>query len=196
MRLSMIWMPLMFIVVILLAVMAVVLLIRARPRRTPASAEARREMASLPMPLLQKRALWSLLIGVATLGIIAAILSSTGTAAYWEDDDLRLLVVGIFLGGLAGHVVVLLLTVGVDRARRLDERDRLILSHAPATQSAAVLIALAAWVVSLGETYHDQGAVPMVYLYLIFGSVVLVNLIGQSLGILLGYWMQVGHGES
>lgn len=195
MNISMIWMPLTLVTVVLLAAVAIVLLIRARPRRTPATAEERREMADVPMPLLQKRALWNLLIGVATLGTIATILGKTGAAAYWENDDLRLTVVGIFIAGLIGYVLVLLLTVGIDPKRKLDERDRLILSHAPNAQSAAMLLALAAWLVSLTEMYHEQQAVPVVYLYLMFGSIVLINLIGQSVGILLGYWMQVGHGE-
>ena len=36
----------------------------------------------------------------------------------------------------------------------------------------------------------------MVYLYLIFGSVILVMMITQSLGILLGHWIGQRYGKS
>jgi hypothetical protein len=62
-------------------------------------------------------------------------------------------------------------------------------------QSTAVLLALAAWLVGLTQRFHDQGAVPMVYMYLIFGSIILVMMIAQSLGVLLFYWIGVGNAE-
>jgi len=56
-------------------------------------------------------------------------------------------------------------------------------------QSALVLIGLAIWTTYLTTHFRDEGAVPVVYLYLMFGSVVLLVLMGQSLGALLGYWI-------
>ena len=183
--------------VVALAVVGIVLLVRAWPRHPPLSAEERAEMANAPMPLLQKRAWWSFAIGVATFGVIAAILTDRGAAAYWENDNLRLTVVGIFIGGLFAHVAILLRpSLKGNRGGGFDERDRLVLSRAPHAQSAAVILALATWMIVLSERFHDQGAVPMVYLYLIFGTAILVNLIGQSVGILLGYWIGADHGES
>ena len=55
---------------------------------------------------------------------------------------------------------------------------------------------LAAWMISLTEHFREQGAVPVVYLYLIFGSVILMNIISQAIGILLGYWMVARRAES
>ncbi len=181
--------------VIALAVVGVALLVRAWPRHPRLSDAEREELASAPMPALQKRAWWSFAIGLATFGVIAAILADRGAAEYWENDDLRLTVLAIFIGGLFAHVAVLLRPSLGSRRDGFDERDRRVLSRAPHAQSAAVLIGLAAWMVYLAERFHEQGVVPLVYLYLIFGTAVLVNLIGQSAGILLGYWIGADHGE-
>jgi hypothetical protein len=182
--------------VVVLALVAAVFLVRSWPGRAALSPEERVEMASTPMPPLQRRASWSLLIGAVTLGVITAILMSEGAAAYWENDKLRMTVVLIFIGGLAAYVSVLLVPILVGRREGgLDERDRAILGRAPNIQSGIMLVALAAWLTALPEMFHDEGAVPIVYLYLMFGSIVIATIIGQSLGILLGYWMENRHGQ-
>ena len=115
---------------------------------------------------------------------------------YWVDDDLRLLVLGIFRFGLLGSVGVTNLPLIQLRVRdQLDERDRAVLARAPTAQSTLVLLGLATWLVTLTQRFHDEGAVPVVYLYLIFGSVILLMMIGQSLGIILGYWFGARNGE-
>jgi hypothetical protein len=183
--------------VVALAVVGIFLLVRAWPRHPQLSPEERVEMADAPMPLLQKRAWWSFAIGMATLGTIAVLLADRGAVEYWENDSFRLTVLGIFIGGLFAHVAILLRpSLKGSRGGGFDERDRSVLSRAPHAQSAAVILALAAWMIYLAERFHDQGAIPVVYLYLIFGTAVLVNLIGQSAGILLGYWIGADHGES
>jgi hypothetical protein len=183
--------------VLVFAVVGVVLLIRAWSRRMPQSLEEREELASAPMPPLQKRAWWGLLISGVTFVVIAVILFNEGAAAYWEDDDLRLVVLAIFLAGLFGYVAVVLVNlVKQERRGDVDERDRSILSRAPNVQSAGVIIALAAWTGALPKMFRVEGAVPVVYLYLMFGSVILVSLIAQSAGILLGYWLVARRGQS
>ena len=183
------------VAVVLIGVVGAVLVTRAWPRAAQLSPEERDEMARAPMPALQKRAWWGLAIGGVTLAAITAILTTKGAAAYWENDDLRLFVVAIFLGGLFAYVaVVLLALVKEERDGSLDERDQAILRRASTAQSAAILLALAAWLTALPKMFHSEGAVPVVYLYLMFGSVVLVHMIGQSVGILLGYWFAARHG--
>ena len=152
-------------------------------------------MAATPMAPLQKRAWWGLAVTLATLAIITVILMNQGAAAYWEDDSLRLTVVGIFMAGLFGYVVTFLAPLIRGNRHKLDERDRMVLSRAGAVQSGLVLIALAGWLITLTERFREQGAIPVVYLYLLFGSIVLINLIGQSLGILLGYLIGSANGE-
>ena len=195
MELSLIWLPIGLIAVVALGAVAVALLVRSWPKRDELSAEERAEMAATPMPALQKRAWWGLAVMLATLAIITVILMNQGAAAYWEDDSLRLTVVGIFMAGLFGYVVTLLAPLIRGNRHKLDERDRMVLSRAGAVQSGLVLIALAGWLITLTERFREQGAIPVVYLYLLFGSIVLINLIGQSLGILLGYLIGSANGE-
>jgi MFS family permease len=195
MQLSLIWLPIGLIAVVALGAVAVALLVRSWPKRDELSAEERAEMAATPMPALQKRAWWGLAVTLATLAIITVILMNQGAAAYWEDDSLRLTVVGIFMAGLFGYVVTLLAPLIRGNRHKLDERDRMVLSRAGAVQSGLVLIALGGWLITLTERFREQGAIPVVYLYLLFGSIVLINLIGQSLGILLGYLIGSANGE-
>lgn len=176
--------------VVVLGVVAVFLLARSWPRTGDLTAEERREMADVPMPSMQRSALAGFVLGVAMFGVISWILSTRGAMTYWEDDGLRLLVLGLFLVGLIGTAVVTNLPIlRAGSKAGLDERDQAVIARAPTAQATLVLLALAAWMVVLGERFHDEGAVPVVYLYLIFGSAVLLMMIGQSLGILLGYWL-------
>ena len=195
MQLSLIWLPIGLITVVALGAVAVALLVRSWPKRDELSAEERAEMAATPMPPLQKRAWWGLLVAVATLAAISIILMNRGAVAYWENDALRLTVTGIFIGGLFAYLGTLAIPLLQGKQQGLDERDRVVLSRAGTLQSGLVLIAMAAWLITLTERFREQGAVPVVYLYWIFGSLILVNLIGQSLGILLGYWIGSANGE-
>lgn len=191
------WQIPIFGTVVMLGVVGVVLLVRAWPRRGPISAEEREEMANAPMSPSQKGAWWGLLIGVVTLAVITAILVTKGAAEYWENDDLRLLVVAIFIGGIVAHPVVSnLFHLKSVWQERVDEREGAIVSRASIVQPPAILITLAVWLITLTERYHEQGAVPVVYLYLMFGSIILVTMIGQSVGVLVGHWLGGRHGQS
>ena len=148
---------------------------------------------------------WADFVSRSDERILDHIMVSTGTGEadlvklrriLRENDSLRLTVVGIFIGGLFAYVAILLLAVAKGKAEgNLDERDRRILGQASTAQSALILLSLAAWMIYLAEKFRDAGAVPVVYLYLIFGSVVIVNIIGQAVGILLGYWRLARYGE-
>ena len=71
---------------------------------------------------------------------------------------------------------------------RTDERERPILSWAGVTQSTMVFLTLAALLVVLPAMYHGEGAVPVVYCCLIFGSAFIAHMVSYFLGILLGCW--------
>jgi hypothetical protein len=73
--------------------------------------------------------------------------------------------------------------LALQRSARFDERDRQVLAQAGTYQIGFVLVSLA------------EGAVPMVYLYLMFGSIVMISFIGQAAGILLGYWLGERFGQ-
>ena len=124
------------------------------------------------------------------------ILVDKGAAEYWEHDDLRMLVVAIFLGGIIAHPLAsYLFQLRAELSGSVDEREAAIQSRAPTIQPPAILLTLAAWLLTLVRRYHDEGAVPMVYLYLIFGSVILVMMITKSLGVLLGHWYGQRYGK-
>jgi hypothetical protein len=183
--------------VVVLGVVAVVLLIRVWPRRGPVSADEREEMANAPLSPSQKGALWGLLIGLGTLATITAILITKGAAEYWENDDLRLLVVAIFIGGIVAHPLVSnLCHIKSVLKGRVDEREGAIVSRSSIVQPPAILLTLAVWLLILTKRYHEQGAVPVVYLYLMFGSIILVMMTAQSVGVLLGHWIGSRHGRS
>ena len=96
--------------VVALAIVAGVLFARMMPRRGEVSREERDELATAPMPALQKRALWGLLVSVVTLAITTGIVSRYGAAEYWDNDSLRLTVMAIFIGGMFAYVAILLLS--------------------------------------------------------------------------------------
>jgi hypothetical protein len=183
--------------VVVLGIVAAVVLVRVWPRRGLVSAEEREEMANAPMSPSQKGAWCGLLIGVVTFATIAALLVTKGAAEYWENDDLRLTVVAIFIGGIVAHPIVSnLFRITSFLKEHVDEREDAIVSRASIVQPPAILITLAAWLITLTQRYHEQGAVPVVYLYLMFGSVILVLMISQSVGVLLGHWIGGRHGQS
>jgi len=186
------WLMAVFGTVVLLAAVFVVHLVRAWPRVPQLTSEEAADMADAPMPSLQKRALWGLVIGATALVAISVLLAREGLAASDRDDALRLVVLGMFLAGLLGSAAVTNLPLlRVPARENLDERDRVVLARAPTAQVALMILGLVVWVIALSERFHDAGSVPVVYLYLIFGSIILLMMVGQSLGILLGYWIGV-----
>ncbi len=183
------WMVPVLASVVGIAIVAVIFVARAWPATPDLTPEEKAEAADAPMPPLQRRAWWGLAIGAGAFALAAYLLSTRGVMMYWEDDPFRLRVLGIFLVGLLGSVgVTNLPLVRLEALGRLDERDRAVLARAPTAQMALGLIGLAVWLVALGQKFHDAGAVPMPYLYVLFGSIILLIMIGQSVGIILGYW--------
>jgi hypothetical protein len=181
--------PMIGTAVVLVAVV-VVLSVRAWSRRGPVSADERKEIASAPMAPTQKGAWWGLLIGVVTLAVLSGILLTKGAAECWENDYLRLVVMGIFIGGIVAHLVMSnRFHITSILQGSMDEREGMIISRASIVLPPAILITLAAWMIMLTERYNEQGAVPLVYLNLVFGSTILVMLIAQSVGVLLGHWI-------
>ena len=138
------------------------------------------------MAPLQRRAFYGLIIGfVWIVAIIVVFVLKGGVGAFNEDQGFRLIIDGLWIGGLVAYLI--LFETVLNRPGRVDERDRLILNKAPRFQWLAVIFSLVAWVIALSESYRDEGQVPVVFLYLIFMSVLIVSMIGQAIGILIGY---------
>ena len=138
------------------------------------------------MAPLQKRALYGLIFGVVwAVTIIVVSIMRGGVNAFNEDLGFRLIVDGLWIGGLVVYLILFRTIIG--KPGKFDERDKLIMDRAPNVQWMAVIIALVVWMIALSEVYHDVGQVPVVFLFLIFMSSLIVSMIAQSIGILVGY---------
>jgi len=139
------------------------------------------------MAPLQKRALYGLVIGVVwVIAIVVVFIVKGGVSTYSEDTGFRLIMAGLLIGGLLAYSIMMITTLR--KSGQVDERDRLILGRAPVVQLWAVFISLAVWSIALTEIYWDQGQIPVIFPYLVFMSLFIVNVLAQSLGILIGYW--------
>lgn len=191
------WSATVLAIVILLAIVPVYALFRIWRGRPRLGDEERSEAAASPLTLLQRNAWLGVAVGVAALGTIVVLINIYGVAEYWNNDSFRLVIVGLFIAALFVSALLLLASTTARKdSRRFDERDRQVLAQAGTYQIGFVLVSLAIWLVALGQLFHAEGAVPMVYLYLMFGSIVMISFIGQAAGILLGYWLGERFGQA
>ena len=139
------------------------------------------------MAPLQKRALYSLGIGVVlAIALIMVFILKGDVTTFDEDLGFRLIVYALWVGVPLAYLIVVNLTLR--KPGQVDERDKLIMGRAPRVQFLAVLFSLVAWVIVLTELYWDKGQVPVVFLTLIMISTLIISTLAQSLGILIGYW--------
>jgi hypothetical protein len=137
------------------------------------------------MAPLQKRALYGLAFGVLwAVAIIVVFIVKGGVSTFSEDLGFRLIIDGLWIGGLIFYGLLMLT---LRKRSQVDERDRLILGRAPAAQLWAVILSLVIWTIVLTEIYWDQG-IPPIFMYFVFMSTLIVSAVAQSIGILIGYW--------
>ena len=145
------------------------------------------------MPPLQKKALYSLIIGIVFTIILIAVLIGQGDITELDRNlSLRLLMYAVLVGVPLVYLVLVGLTLR--KPRQVDERDKVIIERSGRTQLLAVIFSLAAWTIVLTEVYHDNGQVPVIFLNLIFVSTLIISTLAQSLGILIGYWRMNSNG--
>jgi len=139
------------------------------------------------MAPLQKRALYSFIIGlVLTIALVAVLVARGGVTALESDLSLRLIMYAVLIGVPLVYLILVYLTIR--KPTQFDERDRLIIERSSRAQWLAVIFTLVAWTIALTEIYRDQGQVPVAFLNLIFMSTLIIGTLAQSLGILVGYW--------
>ena len=139
------------------------------------------------MAPLQKRALISLLIGIVfTIALVVVFLLEDDITAFNSDETLRWITYAALIGVPLTYLILIDLTLR--KPTQLDERDRLIMLRSGRIQWMAVIFSLAAWMITLTEIYREPRQVPVVFLTLIFMSILIISILAQSLGILLGYW--------
>ena len=139
------------------------------------------------MAPLQKRALYSFVIGlVLTIALIAVLVAQGDITAFERDPNLRLIMYAVLIG--VPLIYLILVNLTLRKPTQLDERDRLIIERSSRAQWLAVIFTLVVWTIALTEIYRDQGQMPLVFLNLIFTSTLIISTLAQSLGILVGYW--------
>jgi len=139
------------------------------------------------MAPLQKRALISLLIGLALAIALVVVFVSRDINAYATDLGFRLIVYALWIGVPVVYLLLINLT-RLSKLKQVDERDKLIKDRAPKIQWLSVIFTLVVWYIILNDLYWDQGQLPVVYLTLIFISTLVISTLAESLGILIGYW--------
>ena len=139
------------------------------------------------MAPLQKRAWYGLAIGIAfAVALIVVFIMKGGISTFTEDQGFRIIINVLWIGGLVANLVIV--NLALRKPRLVDERDRLIMDRAPRVQWPAVVLTLAIWMIALNEVYREPNLIPGVFLYVMFMSVLIINTLAQSLGILIGYW--------
>ena len=139
------------------------------------------------MAPLQKRALYSFIIGlVITVALIVILAAQGDVTAIDRDSNLRLVLYAVLIGVPLAYLI--LVNISLKKPTQIDKRDGVIIEKSSRTQWLAVIFSLVAWTIVLTEIYREQGHVPIVFLNLIFMSSLIISTLAQSLGILLGYW--------
>lgn len=144
---------------------------------------------SLPSTPLQRWARACLALGLLLSAAAAAMVFGFGPDRWYHDDPVRLTVTALMLAAI---VVLGFFSMRVGRwsARgdaALDERDRAIFDRAPSAQRVGLLVMLAVWTIGLTEAFSGTKLVPVVYIYLVFWSCLLVDLLALPIGVLFGY---------
>lgn len=161
--------------------------LRASRRALPALVLPEGE--ALPSTPVQRLA-WRTLAGVALCtAAAAAVVARHGLETTWDEDTTRWTVTGLLMAGLAIFTVygARISHWMASDTGSCDERDRAIIATAGGGQAPAILVTLAAWMIALGERYHDTHLVPTAALYAIFWSCIMVSIMALLAGVVIGY---------
>jgi hypothetical protein len=143
----------------------------------------------MPKTRLQRLAAVGLAIVAVCTAVAIGLVWHYGPDVFWHDDTVRLAVTFTLLAGLVAYAGCVALA-GHWAARDdggVDERDRAIVTRAPAGQAGAMLVVLAVWHIALGETFKSTRLVPSYFLYLILWSCIMVSALAWLAGVLLTY---------
>ena len=139
------------------------------------------------MAPLQKRALYSLAVGIVLAAAVIVVLVIQGDVpAFFDDLNSRLVLYAAVIG--VPLIYLILVNISLRKPTQLDERDKLIIDKSRTVQWFFVILSLAAWTIGLTEVYSDTRQIPVEYLNLIMMSILIISPLAQSLGIVAGYW--------
>ncbi len=133
----------------------------------------------------QKRAWCELAISIVWSVTLLPMFIIKGSEAFHDP-----LVWGILAAGLMAFCGVIYMTRPKPGEQiEADERDRLILSKVSKYQYGGVYVNIFLWAVLLGTHYEDEGQVPVIFMWLILLSTLLVSALLRSAGVLISYWL-------
>ncbi|HEY94310.1 MAG TPA: hypothetical protein G4O15_05180 [Dehalococcoidia bacterium] len=139
------------------------------------------------MAPLQKRALYSLAVGIVLAAAVIVVLVIHGDVpAFFDNLNSRMVLYAAVIG--VPLIYLILVNISLRKPTQIDERDKSIIEQSRSIQWVIIVLSLAAWTIGLTEAYSDQGQVPIEYLNLIFMSILIISPLAQSLGIVAGYW--------
>jgi hypothetical protein len=132
---------------------------------------------------------WTLLVVVFLTVTAAGLVAWHGPQVWWDSDPVRLTVTLTLIAALLAYLGF---TIGIRALEArdngsFDERDSTILGRSCAGVGGAMMTILVVWMIVLTETYNATGLIPSYFLYLIFWSAVMTNVIASIAGILLAY---------
>lgn len=144
---------------------------------------------TLPSTPMQRVSWWSIGAGGVLTAAAVALVIFVGPAATYASDSMRIVFTLLLIAILAvvGAANIWLKAQATRDDGLMDERDKVIFGQAPAVQAIGMLVTQAIWTIGLAESFHRAGAVPLFYLYLMFWSALVVNMLGLPIGILAGY---------
>ena len=162
-----------------------------------ASVRTRRLLPPIELPIgeklpgtpLQIYARWSLLVVVLLTVVAAGLVAWQGPEVWWDSDPVRLTVTFILITALLAYLVFTMRVRALEKRDDglFDERDNIILGRSCAGVGGAMMTVLAVWMIALTEAYQATHLVPTYFLYLIFWTAVMTNVIASITGILLAY---------
>ena len=138
------------------------------------------------MAPLQKRAIYSFIVGLVLAAAVIVILLMQGDITAFDDKlNTRMLMYAAIVG--VPLIYLILVNISLRKPTQIDERDKSIMQKSGSIQFLIIILSLAAWTIGLTEVYSDQGQLPVEYLNLIFMSILIISPLAQSIGILIGY---------
>jgi hypothetical protein len=137
----------------------------------------------------QKRAWCDLALSIVWSVTLLPMFIIRGNDAFHDPGVTRLTLFILIAGGLAFWGVSYLTRPKPGEQVETDERDRLIMSKASKYQHAGVYLNVCLWAIWLWTSYEDEGQVPVMFMWLILLSTMLVSALFRSAGILISYWL-------
>lgn len=145
------------------------------------------------MTILQKRAWAGLIISAAMLTSLFVLLRRIDADVLCLPDSTHYTIYGILVVGGLFYGLVVWLTRSKGEQIQEDERDAVIRRKARNVQLLAIFFTTLLWANGLTEMYHEECVVPVKYIWFIYWSLVLVSVLGQAAGIVIGYWRMNRH---